>query len=293
MEQYDEDFSQRTEVRKGIKSKPNLRQKNATILADTDKKYAGKKVSRKELAKQDDDDHEEDEFNQDESDESGSDDDTQIQKFLSMMKAQSSVSGTRSTQKKPVPSDSEEGSEDVSEESSEEGSEEGSKEGSNEGSEEGSEEEDGYDLQGEEEESDLGEGDVEEYGEDDDEIGDEEDDDADVEDRENNKTAKRSVTSEIEKGKAIQSQLSLWDHLLECRIKIHKGIHLANQLPPGPVNLKRFVKAGDVPFSSAVKEAQIGVKTLLDSLIELQVHLFFNIFSYFLQCVIYLFVLLW
>ena len=92
------------------------------------------------------------------------------------------------------------------------------------------------------------------------------------------KVPKSSLDKDIIKGKSIQNQLSIWDNLLECRIKIHKGIHITNQLPQESSDFSQFLKIGGQQFESAVQETQSAVKHLLDSCLELQVYHFFNSF---------------
>ena len=139
------------------------------------------------------------------------------------------------------------------------------------------EEEESFDEENGEEEQDMENGEEEEYEEDD---GDDESgDDGDVrsiDDEEEGKVQnmpRSSHDNDIRKGKSIQNQLSIWDHLLECRIKMHKGINLSNQLPQGPSHFKRFAKTatGENHFTTAVQGAQTAVKSVLDSCLELQV----------------------
>lgn len=130
----------------------------------------------------------------------------------------------------------------------------------------------GEDAENEEEEGDLDEsGDDEDVDEDIDEEG-EEEEDGDDEEHENSvqRLPKNSLEKDVAKGKSIQNQLSLWDHLLECRIKIHKGIQTTNQLPQGPSDFKLFSQIGEKQFVSAAQVTQSAVKTLLDSCLELQ-----------------------
>lgn len=95
----------------------------------------------------------------------------------------------------------------------------------------------------------------------------------DEEDAENLKNENRKrIDSDVKKGNSIKNQLSLWDLLLECRIKYHKTISLCNQLPQGASGFKSFTQIpGENHFVTAVQSAQNTIKTFLDSCLELQV----------------------
>lgn len=88
---------------------------------------------------------------------------------------------------------------------------------------------------------------------------------------------KGSENMDINKGKAIKNQISLWDNLLECRIKLHKTINLSNQLPQAPSNFNLFTEVvGENHFITASQGAQTALKTMINSCFELQVVLNFN-----------------
>lgn len=254
LDHYDEDFQNTdSSTKKLAKNKSNLRYRNTEILADSDKKYAGKRVSRKDLEEDSGEENSENEDEDSDEDATEEDDDGHIQEFLSMMKAKSSsAQGLKKKQLSDEDEDDEADSdnEDFLDDESNQDSENAS-----------------FEIEGEEEE------DENEDGEGESKDGNESGIDEEDMDDENTEAggAKQSFSSEVEKGKAIQSQLSLWDHLLECRIKLHKGIHLANQLPQGPSSFKAFIKAGDSHLTTAAQEVQTALKTLLDSFLELQV----------------------
>lgn len=95
----------------------------------------------------------------------------------------------------------------------------------------------------------------------------------DEEDAENiKKENKRRIDADVKKGSSIKQQLSLWDLLLECRIKYHKTISHCNRLPQGASGFKSFTQIpGENDFVKAALAAQSAIKTFLDSSLELQV----------------------
>ena len=252
VDHYDEEYDM--VQKKSSKNKTNLRQKNAELLAASDCRYAGKKISRKDLegesvgdadfgeGSEDEDSLEGDSiFDNQESkvSESEKSEDEDLQQFRKNFKQKSgwSVTIMKENSKSKVQLESDDAN-DVNDYDSED-------------DEMGSEEDD-YE-EGDEEEEEEGE-----------------EDDSNSEGEENDSSQKKNVEGDVEKGKSVQSQLSLWDHLLECRIKIHKGIHLANCLPRGEGNFGVFLNSGN-QFPSAVQETEKTVKSLMDSLLELQV----------------------
>lgn len=254
MDQYDEEFDYDTISKKSVKSKPNLRQKNTKLLAESNSVYAAKKVSRKDL----EDDSEDSQEISDENEEFSDDDEIdEINIFKNKL--------TASSKSKKAPTD-----EQSDEEDSDDLHPEGQKtdtETEEEGDEECEGESEEEDEQEDEEEGDEEGEECDEEGEEDDEGLEEEEDD----EGKRVKLPKSSLEKDISKGKSIQNQLSLWDNLLECRIKIHKGIHTTNQLPQESSNFKQFSMIGGKQFESVVQETQSAVKSLLDSCLELQV----------------------
>ncbi|KAJ3599271.1 hypothetical protein NHX12_033234 [Muraenolepis orangiensis] len=121
---------------------------------------------------------------------------------------------------------------------------------------------------------DLGESDEDDESDDDD--GEEDDDDSEEgmedEDEEQGtvKTfSKEKVDEEVEKGKAVKNQLILWDQLLEGRIKVQKALVTANQLPQ-PQTFPEFKQQGGEEFAGALKNSHKALKALQRSLLELQ-----------------------
>lgn len=77
------------------------------------------------------------------------------------------------------------------------------------------------------------------------------------------------VGSDIDKGNAIRNQLSMWDSLLECRIKFQKCLSVANKLPQKK-RVAAFTQAGGDNFQNAQNTCKTSVTKLLNSLLELQ-----------------------
>ncbi|NWS66912.1 AATF protein, partial [Crotophaga sulcirostris] len=64
--------------------------------------------------------------------------------------------------------------------------------------------------------------------------------------------SKGQEAEEVEKGKAVRSQLALWDQLLEGRIKMQKALVTVNRLPQ-PDTYPTFRKEGGQEFDNAVE----------------------------------------
>ena len=76
-----------------------------------------------------------------------------------------------------------------------------------------------------------------------------------------------SLSEEIKKGIAVQSQLKLWEKLLEVRIKSQKMLISANGLP----DFNAHVELAENPeFSAKVEKTCDGIHRLMDNLLELQ-----------------------
>lgn len=76
-----------------------------------------------------------------------------------------------------------------------------------------------------------------------------------------------SLSEEIKKGIAVQSQLKLWEKLLEVRIKSQKMLISANGLP----DFNNHVELAENPeFSAKVEKTCDGIHRLMDNLLELQ-----------------------
>lgn len=127
------------------------------------------------------------------------------------------------------------------------------------------------DLGVSEDEDDAGEETV-----DSDEEGGDESEADDVEDEGAVRTfSQDKVDEEVEKGKAVNNQLALWDQVLEGRIKIQKALVTANQLPQ-PQTFPEFKRRGGAEFAGELKNAHKALKALQRSLLELQDQLLFQ-----------------
>ncbi|XP_030648594.1 protein AATF [Chanos chanos] len=256
-----------------------FRKRAVAPLADTDRRYRGKATSRKELRREmegsDDDDDEEEEEEDDDEEEGedggeengamededvgseeeedegddededeeaesvdGDDDSSQLRAIVSKMKKTDINFPTVTDFHKLT-----EGMDDLGE------SEE---EGTGESEDEEGESEEGSDEEGEDEEEE------------------EEDMEEEVGDTGAVKTfSKEKVDEEVEKGKAVQNQLTLWDQLLEGRIKLQKALVTANQLPQSNT-FPEFKSRGGAEYAGALKNSHKALKALQRSLLELQ-----------------------
>lgn len=84
----------------------------------------------------------------------------------------------------------------------------------------------------------------------------------------NFKTMSRTnIQEEQEKGKCVQSQLKIWENLLEMRIRLQKCLIVGNRLPQYD-NHKEFRK--DIEFEKKSNEARSKLTMLLNSMLSLQ-----------------------
>ncbi len=74
---------------------------------------------------------------------------------------------------------------------------------------------------------------------------------------------------EVAKGKAIKSELQIWEKLMEARIQLQKVATRCNQLPQHD-SYGAFSEAGDEDQNKASKKAQAALVRLLDDLLELR-----------------------
>ncbi|KAG8451333.1 hypothetical protein GDO86_003517 [Hymenochirus boettgeri] len=87
--------------------------------------------------------------------------------------------------------------------------------------------------------------------------------------------SKGKFSKDIEKGKAIRNQITLWDQLLEGRIKMQKALLLANQLPQTDT-YEVLKKEGSTEFAKSLKNNYKALKELMRSLVELQDELLYQ-----------------
>ncbi|XP_067135883.1 protein AATF-like [Centruroides vittatus] len=215
-----------------------LRKKTAQINLGS--KYAGKKISRKKLQEEYSESESISDADEEEEVDDDDDDDDEYE-------TEDLLKDKRISLKKQVLSDRERLSEDL---------------------ENIGDEDIESDLDEEEEDKSEESIDEEEEEEEEDDDEDEDDDDMDIV----QKFSKIDVGEEIEKGKAVKSQLTLWDCLLECRIKLQKLLVIANKLPQ-PDNFNCFLEEGDIDYNDFTKQGSSSVKKLLDLLIDVQTKL--------------------
>ncbi|XP_051930295.1 protein AATF [Hippocampus zosterae] len=207
-----------------------LRRSNAIMLAESDRRYLGKAVSRQKLflmdTEQDYDDDDEDDDEDDDDDDVCHDQDDQDEE------------------------DEEEEKEDGPDEELEEGDD------VDEGSDPDLSFPAGVDLRKLTEGPGAIEGDEGE-------TEDDEDEGAAI-----STFSKAKVDEEVEKGRAVRSQLAVWERLLEARIKMQKALASANRLPR-PHVLPHFRARGDAQLAGATKNARKALKALQRSLLDL------------------------
>ncbi|CAL8255374.1 unnamed protein product [Merluccius merluccius] len=254
----------------------NLRKHNASLLAETDRRYVGKAVSRKQLLK---------DMGVSEEEEEGEEDDGEDEDGMTETKGEEEDDDDDDEDDEEV-----ESGDDVCDDIGASGDEKETQDGTTNGTVKNlvskmkrtdfvcAEKVDLHKLT--EGMDDLGESD-EDDDDDDDEDG-EEDDDDDDDDSEEEETedenedqgtvktfSKEKVDVEVEKGKAVKNQLMLWDQLLEGRIKLQKALATANQLPQ-PQTFPEFKQRGGAEFAGALKNSHKALKALQRSLLELQ-----------------------
>ncbi|CAL8309463.1 unnamed protein product [Lota lota] len=258
-DRFDEDDDEDHEDGFGLS---NLRKHNTSLLAETDRRYVGKAVSRKQLLKEmgqseeegDDADEEEDDMTESKGEDDDSDDDDE--EIESDECDDIASGGERETQDaqltgkpngtvKTLVSNKKrtdfvcaemvdfhkltEGMDDL---------------GASDDDDDDDEEEDDDDSEEGTEDEDEDQGTVKTF-------------------------SKEKVDEEVEKGKAVKNQLILWDQLLEGRIKIQKALATANQLPQ-PQTFPEFKQRGGAEFAGALKNSHKALKALQRSLLELQ-----------------------
>ncbi|XP_031560566.1 protein AATF-like [Actinia tenebrosa] len=74
---------------------------------------------------------------------------------------------------------------------------------------------------------------------------------------------------EIEKGIAVKQQLSLWDSILEYRIRIQKAMMLANKLPQSD-NINVFTSSNDINLKSVKDKERKSLMDFLYKLLKVQ-----------------------
>ncbi|TKS74142.1 Protein AATF [Collichthys lucidus] len=233
-----------------------LRKHNTSLLSDTDTRYMGKKVSRKQMlmdiegspeeedsigeGEEEDpvgDEEAEDDEDDDDDEEAEEDDDDDDEELASKSKVADVSFPQRVDFRKLT---------------------------------------EGMDDLGVSEEDDDSDSEIEGSSEDDDEMEEDGDDDEDGEDEGTVRTfSQEKVDEEVEKGKAVRNQLTLWDQLLEGRIKMQKVLVTANQLPQ-PDTFPEFKRRGGAEFAGQLKNTHKALKALQRSLLELHDQLLYQ-----------------
>ncbi|XP_064635610.1 protein AATF-like [Lineus longissimus] len=240
-----------------------LRRQTSGLLAESDRRYAGKKVSRikvvdtlrkmdgdsqedeeriasdADLDADDGDDDDDDESDDDDSDDSTGDNqvsDEEEEIDLGEFKAQLKIKGTQHFSFKDDGDFGKYADDDLVDEGSDD---------------------------------DANDSDDDDYDSDDDESAQSEGEEETAEEEGVEQFSKAKVDEEIQKGQAARGQLGLWDGLLESRIKIQKALIQVNKLPQH-TTWKAFSQKGGQDFKQAANESQTALKTLLDQLVNLQ-----------------------
>ncbi|KAJ3254420.1 hypothetical protein HK103_007214 [Boothiomyces macroporosus] len=78
---------------------------------------------------------------------------------------------------------------------------------------------------------------------------------------------------EIEKGQHVKSQLTLWDGILDLRVRIQKGVEAANILPQHSVYYDHLNEEG---VDEKVQEATGALQSLLNNLVDMRMNLLDN-----------------
>ncbi|XP_018412279.1 PREDICTED: protein AATF [Nanorana parkeri] len=87
--------------------------------------------------------------------------------------------------------------------------------------------------------------------------------------------SKEKVSSDVAKGQGIKNQITIWDQLLEGRIKIQKALLSANQLPQHDT-LALFKEKGGTELLTPLMNSYKALKELMRSLVQLQDELLFQ-----------------
>lgn len=119
-------------------------------------------------------------------------------------------------------------------------------------------------------ESESGEEDINEQFHDDDEDDDDGDNDEKTNgymDKEEAKVTAPSKSDDQEKGKAVQSQLAIWDQIIKTRISLQKILSLCNQLPL-PDTWSHF--AENEKFLHEASNAHSSVRKVASALLDVQ-----------------------
>ncbi|KAJ3173255.1 hypothetical protein HDU88_004717 [Geranomyces variabilis] len=210
------------------------------------KKYAGKRVSRDSIFRADNSEEEDEEEEDEDGEESQEDDED-----LSAM----DVDGDAGLESDEIAGSS--------------------------GEEDGAEDEDASEGDSEDEADDFDQGSSEEG----DEHGSESDEDGDEQSHSNNRLAKEleqleveekkliktmsaSARADVEKGHHVRAQITLWDGLLDSRIRIQRAVNVANRFPKPDLHPAFAASSSDA--QAAIDDASQELVALVDDLIDLR-----------------------
>ncbi|KAG1652889.1 Protein AATF [Nymphon striatum] len=250
-DEFEDDFDD------DIVTSSSLRSRNAEILGNSDKVYAGKVVSRKDLFSEEEDLEE----SGDESE--GSEDD--INQFKNLLSKQNKpLNKSNDEQVNDQHSDDklmDSVNNDYEKMNFDDYDEENVDSNDSDDSDDSDDSNDSDDVMEED-----GSGN-DKYVSEDEESS--EDDKSDSESANFQNFTKTNINEEIEKGKAVKAQLALWDGVLRSRIKIQNLITLSNQLPQNDT-FNGFLENGNELLKSSIVDSQKEIRNLMDNLINLQ-----------------------
>ncbi|XP_052801030.1 protein AATF-like [Mya arenaria] len=235
-----------------------LRKRNALLLSDTDKRYAGQRTSRKNIDDYESDDQSkmsEDDEDQDEDDDSdieGESEDSDAQIEDNQSDGDNENDNITAFKRAIGKADKEFSFEDDGDYSKY------ADDYSNESS-----HDDDNDIDDDDSDVDNEDDDV-----DDDDEGNNDEDDSDEDEEEGIQQFSSSSKDEMAKGLAAKQQLGLWDSLLEGRIKVQKAVSLVNQLPQTDT-WTQFTNTSQQFANEASKTEQV-LQHVLESLVHLQ-----------------------
>ncbi|KAK9768244.1 rRNA-processing protein bfr2 [Basidiobolus ranarum] len=84
------------------------------------------------------------------------------------------------------------------------------------------------------------------------------------------KNITQSAKTDVEKGQHVKNQLSIWEGLLDLRIRIQKSVNCANKLPQHDIYPEFCTPESNL----AVEEAKTEVRDLIDSLLDIRTSLY-------------------
>lgn len=273
-----------------------LRAQSAALLSESDPRYKGKKVSRKDLKKdnevtfdpslskffvieddedeegndENEEDEEEDGEEEEEEEEASSDEDESEEESVAEVNGGLKRMALKQATKKNKSRDAESDESLDSEEDEDESTRKIRAKLQNDSSEFIFDKDEDFSKYGEDFED----------GEDDAEDDDDEDEELSVEEEEGfdsesgyggslKKFSSEDQSEEVRKGRAVKSQLEIYDSLFESRISMQKMVSQTNQLPQCNT-FKLFVRENDPNYTKNLSTAKSATKVLLNALLDIQ-----------------------